>query len=215
MLASNSLTRAFYDSNKIQLTFSAPFQNMNFMKSFISSGGTRDPSSRPLTEEPERIDDSIEDYLPQAVEDKTIIDLFRDVQGMLEEHVDNFYQPSASPLVQSPTAEHAPGQYHAPSPGLSSRASAQVGSYFTSQVGANNKVIDTTNMTTILSDNARLLSQRNIQATIAGKLFLAIQPFADDPQAGALLPKEYMHLLKLVPDPAEVRDNRGGSAPAQ
>lgn len=48
-----------------------------------------------------------------------------------------------------------------------------------------------------------------IKRVVAVRLIRGIQPFADSDEAGTLLPTEITRFLRIVPDPADIKDDKG------
>lgn len=158
--------------------------------------------------------DKVEDYLPQAIEDQTIIDKFHDIHENLENHVDFFYNEDRTRSQQQTSRSESFTPIYPPKERLtSSSRPTSVMLVSDSQQGmpASQTEVDSTSLlkSPKLSDD--MTPKRHAQKVIAQRLFAGIQPFASDPNAGLLLPKEITAFLFLTPDPIKIQSDPGTS----
>ncbi|KAL9105953.1 MAG: hypothetical protein Q9227_008946 [Pyrenula ochraceoflavens] len=149
------------------------------------------------------------DYLPQASEEQRIADMFQDIGGFLEEHVDHFY-----------SIEY-----------FYSQDQAKLGSFSTSEIqetlltllreafisnntlpaadqpamaGVEGRII----VSSARTDRARQeYFSKAVQGVIGQTLITSIQPFSSEPRGGTLLPQDITYFLSGVPAPIDVQDD--------
>lgn len=179
---------------------------------FFSFGALfRQPSSPPPFSPPERRTTfRLQDYLPQAVEDRTIAEAAAEIQQHLESHVNYFYHfkmlPSGSASRPHETKEPLPRPGEPPRQPAGNPPSARSP---TASMSPSNTGLSKSGQ--MVQQGPALVDERRhrakVHCLIAERLIETIQPMKEGEHA-VFLPKELTVMLSALPLPKSMEDDQ-------